>query len=115
MANFQYTQANPDARNGALKSVQITLQAAGNVTTVTLPDNARGFRIYSDGAIRFAIGENPAAVGTGSGATVGTGDFSVGGIIRATTLYTRYLESGPGRTLRLYAVAGGEVVDLEVF
>jgi hypothetical protein len=108
---------NADARTGALLSIEITLSGtAGTVTTVTIPDTARGVRLYprSD-AIRFAIGEDPAAVATSSATTIAATALAVGGIAKADQWEVRLLEAGTGRTVRLRSATASVVVDLEVF
>jgi hypothetical protein len=108
---------NADARTGALLSIEITLSGtAGTVTTVTIPDTARGVRLYprSD-AIRFAIGEDPAAVATSSATTIAATALAVGGIAKADQWEVRLLEAGTERTVRLRSATASVVVDLEVF
>jgi hypothetical protein len=108
---------NADARQGALASIEITLSATpGTVTTVTIPDTARGIRLYPrSNAIRFAIGEDPAAVATSSSTTIAASALAVGGIAKADTWEVRLLEAGSSRTVRLRSTTASVVVDLEVF
>jgi hypothetical protein len=108
---------NADARTGALSSIAITLSATpGTVTSVTIPDTARGVRLNprSD-AIRFAIGEDPAAVATSSATTITATALAVGGIAKADQWEVRLLEAGTDRTVRLRSATASVVVDLEVF
>jgi hypothetical protein len=108
---------NADARTGALASIEITLSGTpGTVTTVTIPDTARGVRLYPrSNAIRFAIGEDPAAVATSSSTTIAASALAAGGIAKADTWEVRLLEAGSSRTVRLRSATASVVVDLEVF
>jgi hypothetical protein len=108
---------NADARQGALASIEITLSATpGTVTTVTIPDTARGVRLYPrSNAIRFAIGEDPAAVATSSSTTIAASALAVGGIAKADQWEVRLLETGTDRTVRLRSATASVVVDLEAF
>jgi len=90
-----------------LRSTKRTLGGAGTVTSITLPNDVIGFRIYADKEIRFAISEDPAAESTT--------EFVAGGIIKPGQWESRLLQSGADRTLRLRAIAGGEIVQVEVF
>jgi hypothetical protein len=106
-----------DAQTGALASIEITLSATpGTVTTVTIPDTARGIRLYPrSNAIRFAIGEDPAAVATSSSTTIAASALAVGGIAKADQWEVRLLETGTDRTVRLRSATASVVVDLEAF
>jgi hypothetical protein len=106
-----------DARNGALASIEVTLSATpGTVTSVTIPDDARGVRLYPrSNAIRFAVGEDPAAVATSSSTTIPASTLAVGGIAKADQWEVRLLESGTSRTVRLRSATASVVVDMEVF
>jgi hypothetical protein len=106
-----------DALQGALSSIEITLSATvGTVTTVTLPDTARGFNLYARAnPARFAINEDPAAVGTSSSTTIAASAFTVGGIAKADQWTTRLIAAGTNRTLRLRSLTASLVLDLEVF
>jgi hypothetical protein len=111
------TELAADAIQGQLASIEITLSGtAGTVTTVTIPDTARGIRLYprSD-AIRFAVGENPAAVGTSSSTTIAASSLAVGGIAKSDQWEVRLLEAGTSRTVRLRSTTASVVVDMEVF
>jgi hypothetical protein len=118
-ADVQSVSLNPDARNAALGSIEITLSGTpGTVTVVTLPDYARGFRLFPrSNACRFAIGQVPAAV-----ATVATGDqvvaaadFAVGGIAKADGWEVRLLVAGTARTLQISSITASLIVDVECF
>ena len=114
--NAQVTRLIADARQGELKSIQVTLSGTpGTITTMSVPDSAVGFRLYPGAAVRFAINENPAAIATSSDATIATSALAVGGIARASEWAVRLLPPGATRTLRLYGAAGSEVVDVEFF
>lgn len=106
-----------DARTGALSSIQVTLSGTpGTVTTITLPDTARGVRLYPRTSnVRFAVGEDPAAVGTSSATTVAASVFAVGDVAKADQFEVRILESGTSRTLRLRSTTASVVVDVSVF
>lgn len=99
-----------DARQTKLQSLEhTTAAAAGTVTSITLPDWARGIRLSPrSAAVRFAIGEDPAAVGAGT-------TFATGGIAKADAWETRLIEDGTARTLRLRSATASVVVDVEVF
>ena len=106
-----------DARQGALFSIEITLSATpGTVTTVTLPDSARGFCLYPrNGDARFAVTENPAAVGASSATTIAASAMTAGGIAKQAEWVTRLIEGGTSRTLRLRSLTASLILDLEVF
>ena len=101
-----------NARNGMLKSVQDILSStltAGVATTYkiyTLPDWVHGFRIYPSAAIRFAIGEIPAAIGTTT--------FVVGGIGNINEWTSKIVEDGVSRTLQVTTLATATIT-LELF
>lgn len=106
-----------DALTGQLASLEITLSnTPGTVTSVTIPDTARGIRLYprSDG-VRFAVGEDPAAVGASSSTTIAASAFGTGGIAKPDQWETRLLEAGTSRTVRLRSTTADVVVDMEVF
>ena len=106
-----------DARQGALGSIEVTLSStASTVTTITLPDTAQGFRLYPRvNAVRFAVGENPAAVGASTNTTIAASAFGVGGIAKKDMWEVRLLETGASRTLRLSSLVASTIVDVEVF
>jgi hypothetical protein len=112
-----YVRFAPDARQGELKSIEISLSATpGTVTTVTLPDDIIGFRLYPrSNDCRFALGEDPAAVATSSATSIPASGLAVGGIAKADAWETRLIERGQSRTLRLRSATASLVVDLEVF
>ena len=111
------TTLNADAVTGALKSIEITLSGTpGTVTTVTIPDTAQGIRLYPrSNGIRFAIGEDPAAVGTSSNTTIAASAFTVGGVAKADQWETRILAAGTSRTVRIRSITASVVIDMEVF
>ena len=106
-----------DARTGALFSLSVTLSGTPNtVTTITLPDNARGFRLYpTSNDVRFAVGENPATLATATATTIAAAAFGVGGIAKGDQFETRLLEAGTSRTLRLSSATASTVVTAETF
>ena len=100
------------------KSIEITLSGTpGELSTVTLPDDAIGFKIYPrTNHIRFAVNQGAAAVATGT-TTVTAANFAVGGIAKndmweVRLLPPRYLGA---RILTLRSTTASVVVDLEVF
>lgn len=107
----------PDARNAALSSIEIALSGTpGTVTTVTIPDTAQGVRLYPrSNAVRFAIGEDPAAVGASSATTIAAAAFGVGGVAKADMWETRLLAAGTSRTVRLRSAIASVIIDMEVF
>lgn len=117
LAKLSAVNLGPDALNGVLKSIKCTLSATpGTLTTITLPDNAQGFRLYpATSDIRFAIGENPAAEATDTDGTVAAADFAVGAIAKADQWETRLLAAGTARTLRLRSATASVVVEVGVF
>lgn len=79
-----------------------------SVVTVTVPDDAMGFRLYATtNPIRFAINEDPATVGT-------LASLTVGGIAKADMWETRIIAIGTSRTLRLLGTTA-TTVDVEFF
>lgn len=107
-----------DARSGKIKSIKVTLSGtAGTVTSVTVPDSARGVRMYPDKQVRFAVDENPAAEATSSSTTVTSAALATGGYAAAAEWEARLLEeyNGAARTVRLMGAIGSEVVLVEFF
>lgn len=106
-----------DARESALKSLQVTLSGTPEtVTSIEVPDVANGVRIYPQAqAIRFAVNENPAAIGTETTVTGLEADWTVGGIAHADAWEVRLLEPGTSRTLRMTSLVASVVVELELF
>jgi len=106
----------PDARTGKLASIELTLSGTpGTVTTVTLPDWARGVRLSATEECRFAVGEDPAEQATSSATTVAAAAFAVGNVIVADQAEVRLLETGASRTLRLSSETASAVVVVEAF
>ncbi len=112
---------------GAEQSIEITLSGTpGTLTTVTLPDTAKGFKLYPrSNHVRFAVYQSSsartlAAVATDSDGTVAATDFAIGGIAKADQWETRLLPSKlvPSTTTRiltLRSTTASVVCDLEVF
>jgi hypothetical protein len=108
---------------GSEKSIQITLSGTpGTVTTVSLPDEAKGFRMYPDNACRFGINQTPAAIATSSATTIASSAFALGGIAKASAWETRLLPSPVKtkatdleRTLQLRSTTASVVIELEIF
>lgn len=110
---------------GVEASIVCTLSATpGNLTTITLPNTAKGFRVYATtNHIRFAVYQSDAvrtlaAVATNSNGTVAATDFAIGGIAKNDAWETRLLPAaiaGKSRVLTLRSITASVVVDVEVF
>lgn len=111
---------------GSEASIEITLSGTpGNLTTVTLPTTAKGFRLYPrTNHVRFAVYNSDsartlAAVATDSDGTVAAADLAIGGIAKNDQWETRLLPAEPqgsvGRVLTLRSTTASVVVDLETF
>jgi hypothetical protein len=117
LSQAKHVRLVPDTRSSYLSSIEITLSATpGTVTTVSLPDETIGFRLYPrSNACRFAVGKVPAAVATSGATSIPASALATGGIAKADAWETRLLETGQSRTLRLRSTTASLVVDLEVF
>lgn len=114
-----------DVDTGAERSAEITTNATpGTLTTITLPDAAKGFRLYPRGAhVRFAVypadvARTLAAVAASSATTFAAASFAIGGIAKQDTFETRLLPPFDGqnsRILTLRSITASVVVDVEVF
>lgn len=114
-----------DVDTGAERSAEITTNATpGTLTTITLPDDAKGVRLYArSNHVRFAIYPNDAArtlaaVTASSATTFAAASFAVGGIAKADMWETRLLPPFDGqnaRILTLRSITASVVVDVEVF
>lgn len=102
---------------GYEQSIEITLSGTpGTVTTVTVPNDAKGFRLYPrSNAVRFAVGSTVAAVATSSSTTIAATAFAVGGIAKANIWETRLLPSGSSRTVTINSPSASVVIDMEIF
>ena len=70
----------------------VTSVNAGSVTSITVPDTAKGFRIYPSGAdIQFAINGSPVSIGSEIGQTIPAGSLLTGQIAKADQWETRLL------------------------
>ena len=87
---------------GKESSCQITLSATPEtVTTVTIPQEYKGFRIYSaSDDIRFGVSQTVEAIGTSSSQSVSIGDFGIGGIALSGSWETRLFPSQLSATER---------------
>lgn len=116
------------ADTGNELSVEVTLSSANVVSTVTVPSNAKGFRIYSrSNNSRFAVQlgdteRSAEAVGSVDGSVapadldVAEVDLGVGGIAKADAWETRLLPAnGNDRTIYLRSTTANVVIDLEFF
>jgi len=112
---------------GVEKSIEITLSGTpGTLKTITIPDDAKGFRIFPrSSAVRFAVYQSDAARtlaavaanATGT-AAVAASDFAIGGIAKPDLWETRLLPpklSGVNRTVTLRSITASVVIDMEVF
>lgn len=107
---------------GKEMSCQITLSGTpSTVTTVTIPVNYKGFRIYSaSDDLRFGVSQTVAAVGTSSSTTVTISDFAIGGVVIAGQWETRLLPNQDvgtttERTITLSSTSASSVLTLELF
>jgi hypothetical protein len=107
-----------------LYSANITLDqsVAGNVSTVTIPTKAKGFRIYAASAgIRFAVGMGNqvptlAAVANITSLGISSSSLAIGGMTKVNIWEQRLLPfDGSTRRLSLRAPTTGAVLDLEFF
>ncbi len=118
-ANPTVSYLAPDTQVGMLLQANHTLGTANTVTTITLPDWARGFRLTSAAAVEFAVNENPATPASTSGTTLVAASMAVGGTAAADTPETRILpepdEDYPTRTLKIKSQTGAAVVLVELF
>lgn len=109
----------PDARQGAMKAVSITLSATPNtVSSVPVPTGAMGFRLFPTTAdVVFAVDENPAALAayTETGANnLALGGLSTGNAATANALEVRLLAAGAA-TVRLASATASAVVRVGFF
>jgi hypothetical protein len=106
-----------DARTGKLFSLSATLSdTPGTVTTITLPDSARGIRLNpTSDDIQFAVGEDPDVLATSSDTTIAVDTFGVGGIAKGDAWEVRLIEDGTARTLHLASATASVVVTVETF
>ena len=112
----QLTYNDLSVDTGLEKAVQITLSTAGTVTTVTLPNDARGFKIVPQtNNVYFAVNGTVADLATSSLTTIPASAFSRNGICYADSMEVRLLPDGTDRTLQLRSPVDSTVLDLEVF
>lgn len=106
-----------DARTAELISAEVTLSdTPGTVTAIALPEWVRGVRLYPrSNAVRFAIDEDPDAVGTSSATSIAANALTVGGIAKADAWEVRVIADGDDRELRMRSTAASVVVDVELF
>ena len=118
-ASLNARQIESYVDTGHEASIEVTLSATpGTVTTITIPDNAKGFKIFPRSSpVRFAVNNTSiAAVGASSATTIAANAFGAGAVAKADLWETRLLpSSGTGRTISLRSTAASVVVDLEVF
>ena len=112
---------------GFEQSAEVTLSAsAGQISTVTVPSNAKGFRMYPrTNAIRFSVelgtseSRVVAAVGTVStGAAIAESDLTNGGVVKPDAWETRLLPAttpSVQRFIYLRSITASVVVDFEIF
>ena len=101
---------------GNCKSLQITLGNAGVITTVTLPNEAKGFKMVpKTNNAYFAVNKTVETLATSSLQTIPASAFSDNGIAYSDALEIRLLPSGISRTIQIMSPVNATVVDLEVF
>lgn len=110
----------PDAKRGDVKSVQVTLSGTPNtVTTVAIPNDAMGFRLYPvTNIIRWNIDAAPGAqsvLPTNDQSGVAS-DLSDGGYAMNDQWENRLIETfRTGRVLQLLSSTASVVVYVEFF
>lgn len=114
-----------DIDTGGERSIELELDGTpGTLTTITLPNDAKGFRLYPRGNhARFAVYQSGsvrelAAVATDTDNTVAASDLAIGGIAKADMWETRLLPPWNGtndRILTVRSTTASLIVDLEVF
>lgn len=102
----------PDFGRGTVRAGLFTLGAIAAITTITLPEGARGIRIrpQAEGHVVFALGEDPEALGADE---FTTGNVAVYGEPEPRTFYP--ITAGDTRDLRLLSDAADMPVIVEVF
>ena len=118
------------ADTGAERSIEVTLSGTpGTLTTITLPADVKGFRLYPrTNHVRFAVyhlnaTRTLAAVATDSTGTVAASAFAIGGIAKNDIWETRLLPSvnkypngaSVERVLTLRSITASVVIDVEIF
>lgn len=110
---------SPDVRTGKNLTGSIGLPAAaGTARTITVPDWARGVKVYPIGnPCQFSMGETPVAfpataVGTSALAFTVLG---VGVRCQKDTWETRLLDEGTARVLHFISATASLVVEIEFF
>lgn len=98
----------PDCRPGGLFSgLYQTAETAGEVLPISLPEGARGFRLWPyEDPIRFAVDGNPAANGENQ--------LAAGGFAQPGQWETRILPPG-STTLRLRSAESEALCQVEIF
>lgn len=117
-ATVESRSAESYVDTGNEKSIEITLSGTpGEITVVTLPDTAKGFKLYPrTNGVRFSVNNtSPAAVATSSTTPIAASALAVGGIAKPDMWETRLLPNGTARTLSLRSATASVVVDLEVY
>ena len=74
---------------------------SGTVTSVSIPDDAIGVKMYSTGDYFFNVNDNP---GEQVSDTLAQGGFGVGGVMEK-----RILQDGTGRVLKVSAASDCDV------
>lgn len=121
--NLEAREMESYVDTGKEKSINITLSTAGTVTTVTLPNEAKGFRVYTaTDPLRFAVNETVEAAATSALTTIPASAFSTGGDILTGFWDARLLpspvktkQSQTPRTLSFRSTADNSVFTLELF
>jgi hypothetical protein len=119
----QQVLLHPDARNGQMLHWTQTLGTTGQVTSITLPAEAVGFRLsQASASVYFAINEDPVAPAAVAYAASVTASSSgtVGNTVTAAAVEVRLPESRQvlgtnTRTLRLLPASNGATVFVEIW
>lgn len=102
---------------GFESSLTIVLASSNTVATVTLPDDAKGFKLYPRStSIRFSVNQSTVTVSSTSyNTSFASSDLGAGGIAKNDQWETRLLPYGKGRQLMLRPDSSSVTVDLEAF
>ena len=89
----------------------------GTITTVAIPDSAKGFKLYpQSNDVSFAVNQTlVAAPANDSDTTILSTDWVVGAFAKGNTCETRLLPPSTSRTLQILSATASVVVELEVF
>lgn len=104
-------------------SLLVTLSATpGVITTITLPANVKGIKLYPRTTdIRFAVSSTasvrvPVAEAASSSLTItASSAFALGAVAKADMWEKRLLHSNTGRSLKIMSATASGVVEVEIF